>query len=344
MKGIIIAGGLGTRLRPLTYNRPKPLVPVANRPFLEYQVALLKKHGIDDIVLATNYMADQIEAHFGDGSRFGVRMRMALEEVPLGTGGAIRNAASLFEGESVVVFNGDVLTDFDLGAIIDFHNKRKSIATITLTPIPRPHPFGIISTDANGLVSGWHEPTEAEKKAVAAGKGPEQTGSDQINAGFYILEPETLDRIPLGKPSSIERDIFPLLLREKAAVYAISPGGYWMDVGRPEQLLVATRAAATGACATSIDVACVGEGAKVASTAVLDPTTVVGSNSSIGENSSLTGCVVLNNVKIGAGVRMSNVVVEDGSTIEDDVVIEAHRDGPTPVVAAGSTICRGSKF
>lgn len=344
MKGIIIAGGLGTRLRPLTYSRPKPLVPVANRPFLEYQVALLRKHGIDDIVLATNYMADQIEAHFGDGSQFGVRMRMALEEIPLGTGGAIRNAASFFEGESVVVFNGDVLTDFDLGAIIKFHRARKSIATITLTPIPRPHPFGIITTDGDGRVSGWHEPTEAEKKAVASGKGPVQTGSDQINAGFYILEPECLDRIPLGSPSSIERDIFPLLLNEKAAVFAVAPGGYWMDVGRPEQLLVATRAAATGAVGTDIPVNCVGTGTKVAVTATLDPTTVIGSNCSIGENSVLTGCIILNDVKIGSGVRLNHVVVGDAAIIEDDVVVNAHPDGPTPVVAAGSTICRGSKF
>src|SRR5579862_8443931 len=114
LKGIIIAGGQGTRLRPLTYQRPKPLVPVANRPFLEYQVALLSTYGVDDIVFATNYMADQIEAHFKDGARFGVRMRYALEDSPLGTGGAIRNAAEMFPGEAVVVFNGDVLTDFDL--------------------------------------------------------------------------------------------------------------------------------------------------------------------------------------------------------------------------------------
>src|SRR5579871_1156901 len=128
MKGIIIAGGLGTRMRPLTYRRPKPLVPVANRPFLEYQVALLREHGIDDIVFATNYMADKIEAHFGDGARFGVRMRYALEDKPLGTGGAIRNAADLFPGESVAVFNGDIMTDFDLGAILAFHAQKGALA------------------------------------------------------------------------------------------------------------------------------------------------------------------------------------------------------------------------
>src|ERR1051326_2548365 len=130
MKGIIIAGGLGTRMRPLTYRCPKPLMPVANRPFLEYQVALLQKHGIDDIVFATNYMADRIEAHFGDGTRFGVRMRYAIEETPLGTGGAIRNAADLFPGEAVAVFNGDILTDFDLSAVLEFHQQKQALATI----------------------------------------------------------------------------------------------------------------------------------------------------------------------------------------------------------------------
>ena len=141
MKGIIIAGGLGTRLRPLTYTRPKPLVPVANRPFLEYQVALLRKHGVDDIVFATNYMADKIEGHFGDGSRFGVRMRYAIEETPLGTGGAIRNAADRFPGEAVAVFNGDVMTDFDIGAILRFHHDKQAIATITLVARSQPQPF-----------------------------------------------------------------------------------------------------------------------------------------------------------------------------------------------------------
>src|SRR5579871_523989 len=198
VKGIIIAGGLGTRLRPLTYRRPKPLAPVANRPFLEYQVAHLRAHGIDDIVFATNYLADQIEAHFGDGSRFGVRMRYALEETPLGTGGAIRNAADLFPGEAVAVFNGDVLTDFDLGAILAFHRDRKALATITLAEVPSPHPFGILILDAEGRVQEWREPSEETKKALAVDRDLIPTGKDLINAGFYVLEPAFIARIAPG--------------------------------------------------------------------------------------------------------------------------------------------------
>ena len=160
MKGIIIAGGLGTRLRPLTYHRPKPLMPVVNRPFLEYQVALLRHHGIDDIVFATNYMADKIQGHFGEGVDFGVRMQYAVEETPLGTGGAIRNAADLFPGEAVAVFNGDVLTDFDLSTILNFHRNHGALATITLQSVPSPNPFGVL------ILNGITTPVKLGEMAV----------------------------------------------------------------------------------------------------------------------------------------------------------------------------------
>ena len=234
--GIIIAGGEGTRLRPLTHHRPKPLVPVANQALLEYQVALLKDHGITDVVFATNYMADRIEAHFGNGSAFGVQMHYAIENEPLGTGGAIRNAADLFPGQAVCVFNGDIVTDFDLTSILNFHNENNSIATITLQEVPSPNPFGVLIRDASGRVLEWNEPSEEKKKLLAAGNF-ELTGTDYINAGFYVLEPEFIDRIPQATKSSIERDIYPKLIAESGLMFGYAPGGYWMDTGRPEQLL-----------------------------------------------------------------------------------------------------------
>ncbi|HLJ56122.1 MAG TPA: nucleotidyltransferase family protein, partial [Chthonomonadaceae bacterium] len=239
-KGIIIAGGLGTRLRPITYRRPKPLVSLANRPFLEYQVALLKKHGITDIVFATNYLAEKIEEHFGDGSRFGVTMRYAIEETPLGTGGAIRNAADLFPGETVAVFNGDILTDFDLGAVLAFHREKRALSTLTLAEVPGPSPFGVLVLNDDGRVLDWQEPSEETKKTLAAAHDLLPTGKDLINAGFYVLEPECVARIPQGAPSSVERDIYPKLLAERAGVFGFTPGGFWMDVGRAEQLMTAT--------------------------------------------------------------------------------------------------------
>jgi NDP-sugar pyrophosphorylase family protein len=343
MKGIIIAGGLGTRLRPLTFHRPKPLVPVVNRPFLEYQVALLKQHGIEDIVFATNYKAEMIEGHFGDGSRFGVRMRYAIEDQPLGTGGAIRNAADVFPGEAVAVFNGDVLTDFNLSAIQSFHRDRKAIATITLSDVARPNPFGKLIMDETGRVQDWIEPTEAQKKALAAGTAPLEEGIDHINAGFYLLEPEFIARIPQGKPSSVERDIYPQLLAEKAAVYGISPGGFWMDVGRPEQLMEATDAILTGKVHVATAGIPIGDGCSVASDATLKGSTVLGANCRIGEGAFVENCVLYAGAQVGKGVRLSGVIIDEGAVIEEGCLIEARDATMTPVIAAGSTIKAGTR-
>jgi NDP-sugar pyrophosphorylase family protein len=342
MKGIIIAGGLGTRLRPLTYRRPKPLISVANRPFLEYQVAHLRQYGIHDIVFATNYMADQIEAHFGDGSRFGVRMRYALEETPLGTGGAIRNAADLFAGEAVAVFNGDILTDFDIGKILALHRDKQAIATITLSEVPSPHPFGILILNAEGRVQEWREPSEETKKALAIDHDLMPTGKDLINAGFYVLEPEFIARIAPGVPSSVERDIFPRLLAESAPVYGIAPGGFWMDVGRAEQLMVATQSVLSGAVRTAAPGLAIGEGAQVASSAWLNGQTAIGKHSTVGEGSRLEDCIVMDHVTVGSHVRLSRVIVDEGVTVEDEVVVEGR--GATAVIAASSVLGKGTRL
>lgn len=345
MKGIIIAGGLGTRLRPLTYARPKPLVPVANRPFLEYQVALLRKHGIEEIAFATNYMADAIESHFGDGARFGVRMHYAVEKSPLGTGGAIRNAADLFPGEPVAVFNGDVLTDFDIGAILAFHRRKQSIATITLAEVPSPHPFGIVILDAQGRIEAWREPSEEAKKALAVDSDLVPTGKDLINAGLYVLEPEFLARIPMGAPSSIERDIYPALIAEQGPMYGIAPGGFWMDVGRAEQLLAATQAVLTGAVRAEVVPLAVGEGTQVAASAWIDGHSAIGSSCRIGEGCRLEDCVVMDRVTIGAHVRLRHVIVDEETELEDEVVVEGPGSGgPLPVIAAGSRLKRGTRL
>ena len=262
-RGSLSREGLGTRLRPITYRRPKPLMSLANRPFLEYQVALLKKHGITEIVFATNYMAEKIEAHFGDGSRFGVRMRYALEETPLGTGGAIRNAADLFPGEAVAVFNGDILTDFDLSAVVAFHKDRRAISTITLAEVPGPSPFGLLILNEEGRVVEWREPSEETKKALAADH--DMLPSARIHQrrvlrpGAGVHRPNTA-----GRPSSVERDIYPKLLAERAAVFGFAPGGFWMDVGRAEQLMTATQAVLWGAVHTATPSLAVGEGTRIA--------------------------------------------------------------------------------
>jgi mannose-1-phosphate guanylyltransferase len=342
MKGIIIAGGLGTRLRPVTYHRPKPLVPVANRAFLEYQVALLKRYGIDDIVFATNYMADKIEGHFGDGSRFGVRMRYAIEETPLGTGGAIRNAADRFPGETVAVFNGDVLTDFDLGRILDFHRAKQAVATITLSEVPSPNPFGVLILDADGKVEAWREPSEATKKLLSQGN-IEITGTDKINAGFYVFAPEFIASIPQGVPSSVERDIFPPFLARSAAVYGIAPGGFWMDLGRPEQLMVVSQAVLSGGVQTFTPGAAVGAGTTIAPDAELTGHSSVGRGCSVGAGSKLDATILLDGVTVGKNVRLRGIIVDEGTVIEDDCTVEGNPTGPTLVLAAGTVLKQGTR-
>ncbi|MBC8136428.1 MAG: NDP-sugar synthase [Fibrella sp.] len=362
MKGIIIAGGAGTRLRPLTYSRPKPLIPVVNRAFLEYQVALLKQHGMDEIIFCTNYMADKIQNHFGDGSKFGVSMRYAIEETPLGTAGAIKNAQNLTGRDTFVVLNGDVLTDFDLSEIIRFHKDNKAIVTLTLKDVPSPSPYGVIITDENGRVSEFREPSEATKKMLAANPHVEPTGTDYINAGIYIMEPEALDQIPTGRPVSIERETYPRMLEQNKPIFAFHANGYWLDIGRPEQYRQATDAILNHEITVDVPGAWTErgywaeEGAVVDETAHIAPTvhigknarigagasiggrSVIGPNCKVGNNATLTNCILEDSVIIGDGVTLSNVIMDNGCRVEEDVVVTL-----SSVFAANTLLAKGTR-
>jgi NDP-sugar pyrophosphorylase family protein len=351
MQGIIIAGGFGTRFRPLTYTRPKPLMPILNRPLLEYQVALLKAHGVDEIVFATNYMADAIEKHFADGSRFGVKMRYAQEDQPLGTAGAIRNAAnSLWRQETVVVFNGDIVTDFDLSAIIDLHRKRGARATIALKAVPSPNPYGVLELHSDGRVWAWREPTDEQKKALAANPNVEQTGWDYINAGFYVLEPEVIRSIPEGRMVSIEREIYPRMIDNQEGLYGAPAEGYWVDVAGPTQYWQVTNDLLRGRVRVALPgtplaeglwcmkgaqmhgtldsggLSHIGEGALVEQGAHLRGTVVIGAGCHIEQGSVLEDCVLLEQVHVGAGASLTrvicdrNVFIASGCRIADAVI------------------------
>ena len=363
MKGIIIAGGAGTRLRPLTYTRPKPLIPVVNRPFLEYQVALLKRHGIDEVIFCTNYLADKIQEHFGDGSRFGVSMRYAIEEQPLGTAGAIKNAQNLAGRDTVVVLNGDVLTDFDLSSIIRFHKEKDAIVTLTLKEVPSPSPYGVIITDESGRVQEFREPSEATKKMLAANPNVEHTGVDHINAGIYVMQPEALDAIPAGRPVSVERETYPKLLSEGKPVYAIVRDGYWLDIGRPEQYREATNAILNGEIRVDVPGAWneagywAQEGVAVDPTAHIAPTahlgtrarvgagasvsglTVIGANCRIGQNVTLTDCILEDGVIVDDGATLSGVILDSGVRVEGDTIVTV-----PAVFASGSLIAKGTRI
>ncbi|HEX4914339.1 MAG TPA: NDP-sugar synthase [Vicinamibacterales bacterium] len=224
MKAILLAGGKGTRLRPLTLHTPKPVVPIFDRAFLHYQIDLLRQlPDIDEVILSLNYQPRRIEEVFGDGTGTGVRIRYVVEPSPLGTGGAIRYAAQGVT-DTVVVFNGDVMTNVDLAAVVSMHRERQAKATIVLTPVDNPTAYGLVETDSDGRVRRFLEKPN-----------PDEITCDTINAGIYVLEPDTFDRIPKDVSYSIERAYFPSLIERNERFLAYIDRGYWIDIGTPEK-------------------------------------------------------------------------------------------------------------
>jgi mannose-1-phosphate guanylyltransferase len=228
MQALILAGGKGTRLRPLTVYTPKPIVPICNRPFLLYQIDTLRRAGVTDITLSLSYQPEKIEQQLGDGSNFGVKLKYTVEPQPMGTAGAYKFAEDVIR-EPTVVFNGDILTDLDLKTVIRQHKDRKAVATIVLTPVEDASAYGVVETEDDGRVRRFLEKPK-----------PEETTCMNINAGTYILEPQVLDLIPKGENYSFEYGLFPKLLEQGEAFYAHVPARtYWMDIGTPGRYLQA---------------------------------------------------------------------------------------------------------
>ena len=225
MKAIILIGGFGTRLRPLTCNTPKPLLPVLNKPFSLYQIELLKKYGIKDIILCMAYLPSEFKKYFGDGKKFGVKISYAVEKTPLGTGGAIKNAEK-FVNDSVLIFNGDVLTEINLAKLIQFHKNKKSKATISLVSVPDPTSYGLVETAKDGKILQFLEKPSTNQITV-----------DTINAGTYIFEPEIFKEMPPDVVYSVERELFPALLNKKIPFYGYIYSAYWIDIGTTEKYL-----------------------------------------------------------------------------------------------------------
>jgi NDP-sugar pyrophosphorylase family protein len=226
MQALILAGGKGTRLRPLTVYTPKPIVPICNRPFLLYQIDTLRRAGIIDITLSLSYQPNKIEHLLGDGSDYGVKLKYTVEPQPMGTAGAYKYAEDLIR-EPTVVLNGDILTDLDLKTVIREHNERKATATVVLTPVENPRDYGLVETEPDGRIRRFLEKPKEDEITC-----------NTINAGTYILEPRVLDFIPAGENHSFEYGLFPELLRREESFFAhVPPRTYWIDIGTPRRYL-----------------------------------------------------------------------------------------------------------
>lgn len=301
-KAVIMAGGFGTRLRPLTMNIPKPMVPMANLPMMHHIVNLLKKHSITEIASLLYFQPEKITSYFGNGEKFGISMNYVQAQADYGTAGSVRNAAHLL-GERFLVISGDVLTDFDISAALHFHESRGAKATIILTKAPNPLQFGIVMTDADGKITRFLEkPTWGE------------VFSDTINTGIYIVEPEVLDMIPYQQDFDFSKDLFPLMLRKGIPLYGYVADGYWQDVGNLDQYIQAHHDILAGKVALDFDgrregSAIISHTAKVAATAKLKGTVIVGDNATIGEYAELENVVVGAASSIGNGAKIANSVI-----------------------------------
>jgi mannose-1-phosphate guanylyltransferase / phosphomannomutase len=321
MKAVIMAGGEGTRLRPLTSNTPKPMLPIANRPMMEHVINLLKRHGIDEIVVTVAFLANNIKTYFGDGSEFGVTMHYAHEATPLGTAGSVGNARELLD-ERFLVISGDVITDIDLGKIISFHDEKNALATIGLTPVDNPLEFGIVITREDGSIERFLEkPTWG------------QVFSDTINTGIYVFEPEIFDYIATTGQVDFSSEVFPRILADGKPLYGAIAEGYWEDVGTLEAYLSSHKDVLDQLVDLDIpgfrvnDGVWLGEGAEISPDAVVQGPVVIGSGcrveagSKLGEYTVLASNTrVMHDVQIERSVVHEHVYIGPGSRLRGAVI------------------------
>ena len=342
MKAVILVGGEGTRLRPLTCNTSKAMVPIVNRPFMEHLINYLKKHGVKDIILAMGYLPDTIQSYLGDGTKFGVRLTYLVEKSPLGTAGAVKNA-EVFLDKPFVVLNGDILTEIDLTEMIKCHREIKPKVSMALTPVDNPTIYGVVETDAGGMVRRFVEKPSWD-----------EVTTNMINAGIYILEPDVLACIPSETKSMFEHNIFPLLLEKGDPVFSYSSDAYWIDIGTPEKYLQANHDLLLQRGDEDIRIegksrihptakiegpVIIGGGCIIAEGAMVKGPTVLGERCEVGKGAFLEGVVAWHDAKIGEKtvlrncIACSDVHVQEGSHVLDNCVLG---DGVT--VAKGSTL------
>jgi mannose-1-phosphate guanylyltransferase/phosphomannomutase len=369
MKAVVMAGGEGTRLRPLTSHRPKPLAPVLNKPIMEHIILLLKEHGITEIVVTLHYLADEIEGYFGDGSDWGVQLYYSVEDTPLGTAGSVKQAEALLRDEPFVIVSGDALTDIDLGKAIEYHQRKQSLATIVLSHVPNPLEFGVVITDDDGRIRRFLEkPSWGE------------VFSDTVNTGMYILEPSVFDYMEPAKSYDWSQDIFPQILEEEKPLFGYIMPDYWCDVGNLNQYREAqytvldgnTKVTLSGQNRNGVYVgdgseiepdvhviapSIIGRNVKIKSGATIGPYAVIGDNAIIEEGAVIHRSVLWENVYVGANTRLtactvcSQVMLQRDCNVMEGAVIgercKIEREStirtqiklwPDKLIEAGSTV------
>lgn len=329
MKALFLAGGKGIRLQPLTNGIPKPMVPILNKPLLERTMLHLKKSGISEIVISSCYQPKKIKDYFGNGERFGLKIQYIVEDIPLGTGGAIKNAEGLFD-DTFAVFNSDILCDIDMLKMMDYHRRSRSIATIAATEVEDPSAYGVIESDEQGNAVSFIEKPKAESIT-----------SHFINAGIYLFETEIFKEISLDGPVSVERVTFPKLLEKRLKIAVYKDNNYWIDIGTLEKYKQAHKDILDGKCkmvdcittgsginlggnvkihpdSKIIAPVYIGDNVEIAAKAIIS-NSVIGNNVSIGPASRIIGSVIWDDIHISNDVRLTNTIITSNCDIKKDL-------------------------
>ncbi|MBI2958354.1 MAG: NDP-sugar synthase [Chloroflexi bacterium] len=346
MNAVILVGGEGTRLRPLTCNTPKAMVPVLNRPFLEHVLCQLKAHGVRTVVLALGHLSQPIEEYFGDGSNVGVNLVYSVEKEPLGTAGPVKLAEQYLDGRFLVL-NGDVFADFDITSIVAAHGRSGAVATLALTPVEDPTIYGVVEMSAEGRVKRFVEKPRRE-----------EVTSNMINAGLYVMEPEVLSYIPAGTKVMFEHNVFPALLKAGKPMFGHAQTGYWIDIGTPQKYLqlnldmlgkdahapqhpagalVHPTARFSGSVLLPDD-CIVGAGVRIAGPAVIGPSCQLGPGSVLSRSVLWSGSLLSENCSVSASVIADQCVIGTGAIIDNSVL------GDHLAIAPGARIGPGVKL
>ena len=355
MKAVILAGGYGTRLRPLTYTRPKPMLPLAGKPILQHIIESLADYDFREIIVTENYLSKLIEDYFGDGSKFGVEITYFREDKPLGTAGSVKNAGSCLD-DTFIVIQGDNLTDINLKLVTKFHKKRKGVATIALTPVENPTEFGIAELNKRGQIVRFLEKPK-----------PEECFSNLVNTGLYVFEPSILDLIPKDTAYDFSKDLFPSLLEEEG-IYGYEVRGFWSDIGRPKGLLKANRwilsrlrkalkkvpikegvlkegAVTIGEDATIpagariFGPVIIGGGTKIESDVTIASNSALGQRVKIGRGCTIAGSIIYEDTVIGGDSRINYSIIGESCEIGSAVTLS-----PNSVIGAGCKIGEKAKI